>query len=74
MAKWWLHWKKFKAINVTNAVALWATFGKSRNDMCFQGGQWRRMEKLNGRCACVIRKLEVGEQGSPCRKIGGLGR
>jgi hypothetical protein len=44
MAKWWLHWKKFKAINVTNAVALWATFENQEMICVFRvgsGGGWR---------------------------------
>jgi hypothetical protein len=54
MAKWWLHGKKFSALNVTNAAVLW-TIWKSRNDMCFHGVQWKKMEKIFGRCAGVIR-------------------
>jgi hypothetical protein len=51
-------WKKIDDDNVINAAVLWSIW-ESRNDMCFQGVHWRKMEKLYGRCAGVIRNWKL---------------
>jgi hypothetical protein len=54
LAKWWLHGKNMGCVNVLTTAVLW-TIWKMRNNMCFQGVCWLRMEALFGRCARLIR-------------------
>jgi hypothetical protein len=61
-------WKKFSALNVTNAAVLW-TIWKSRNATCFQGVQWKKMEKIYGRCAGVIRNWNVLSKEAEAEKL-----
>jgi hypothetical protein len=47
MAKLWPRGKKYNAVNVFNTSILW-TIWKVRNELCFQGQCWSRMEVLFG--------------------------
>jgi hypothetical protein len=54
MAKYWLRGKKYNIVNIFSIVVLW-TIWKTRNDLCFQGTCWLRVEMMFGRCAILLR-------------------
>jgi hypothetical protein len=58
MARIWLRGNKFDAVKVFNTAILW-TIWKVRNELCFQGGSWSRIEVLFGRCSRLLRNWKM---------------
>jgi hypothetical protein len=50
IAKLWLSDKKYKYVNVLNAVVLWSLW-KTRNNLCFQVSQWMLTWRILAMCA-----------------------
>jgi hypothetical protein len=50
----WLNDKKYKFVNILNAVVLWSLW-KTRNNMCFQVSQWRGTRRILAMCASSLR-------------------
>jgi hypothetical protein len=55
LGKYWLRGKNYKAFNVLTTAVIWSIW-KTRNNLCFQGAVWARMEVLFYTCAKLIRK------------------
>jgi hypothetical protein len=51
----WLKGKQFSAYNVLTTAVIWAIW-KMRNNLCFQGVYWSKMEVLFYLCAKLIRR------------------
>jgi hypothetical protein len=54
IARLWLNDKKYKFVNILNAVVLWSLW-KTRNNMCFQVSQWRGTRRILAMCASSLR-------------------
>jgi hypothetical protein len=58
VAKCWLSDKKFRALNVCIST-IFSSIWKLRNDMCFQGVGWQRMEVLLRKGARMMQDWRV---------------
>jgi hypothetical protein len=61
VAKFWLHDKKLKSLNVLTTTVFW-TIWKFRNELCFQGRRWTGMKVLMGRWARTLRDWMILQQ------------
>jgi hypothetical protein len=58
LAKCWLNREKLMCLNVTSAAVIWSIW-KTRNNMCFQGLCWSKVEMIFSTCARLIRNWMI---------------
>jgi hypothetical protein len=58
VARWWLCDKNFKVLNICTIAIMWSIW-KLRNDICFQGVKWMRMQVLLFKCAQMLRSWKI---------------
>jgi hypothetical protein len=54
LGKYWVMGRKYAEFNVLSSVVIW-TLWKTRNNLCFQGECWAKLEVLPIRCASMVR-------------------
>jgi hypothetical protein len=64
----WLNDKKYKFVNILNAVVLWSLW-KTRSNMCFQVSQRMGTRRILALCASSLRSwcLLLHEPGEKCQ-------
>jgi hypothetical protein len=50
----WIRGKKFRIHNVLTSAVIWSIW-KTRNNLCFQGAVWIKVEAMMGMCAKFLR-------------------
>jgi hypothetical protein len=55
LGKFWVLGRKYAEFNVLSSVVIW-TLWKTRNNLCFLGERWSRLEALLIRCANMVRR------------------
>jgi hypothetical protein len=55
LEKLWLRRKNYKVYNVLTTALIWSIW-KTRNNLCFQGVVWAKVEVMFYMCAKLIRK------------------
>jgi hypothetical protein len=54
----WVRRKKFRVHNVLTSAVIWSIW-KTRNNLCFQGAVWTKVEAMLGMCAKFLRSWTV---------------
>jgi hypothetical protein len=60
LGKFWVIGNKYADLNVFTVAVIW-TLWKTRNNLCFQGACWTKLESLLGRCATLVRNWKLLE-------------
>jgi hypothetical protein len=68
--KMWLRGKNFKAYNVLYTAVVWSLW-KTRNNLCFQGMAWTKVEAVMSRCAGMIRSWAMLSKSEDAERLDG---
>jgi hypothetical protein len=62
------HGRKHDDMNMLSSAVLW-TLWKTRNNLCFQGMCWTKLESLLGRCANLLRNWTMLSKPGELKKV-----